>query len=552
MRGIRERGAGTIKQPFRFSMSNSLRRSFVLLAWTAAAMAALLAFLPAAGHDQLWFLLMGRRWLGGATLYGPEIFDSNPPFVIWMSAVPVWLSVTCHLPTTLLAKALVFLTSAGVAAFLCRVLPRVWRPTEPGERPALLFAWITLAFVLPARDLGQRDALAGLLALPYVLAAVPRGRNHLAAGERVAAAIFAALAFCLKPQDALIAVAIEFGSLLYGVRKFGSFRASLRRSITRVEVPILLVCGLLYLLTIHRFTPLYFSAALPILRNTYWAVGHLSVPALLWEAIELCGLMVVLTFLLLRHPPVSGAVWTLCLGGSGASLAYLAQGTGWYYQQLPALTLFGAALALHLLDLHRRRLLQPRRWTVPCVGAVCLLAVALTTHFMGYPFTTDRAFDLSSPDPAFFAPPPAGASVAILTTSVDEAMMPVERYHLTWAQRTNNLWLLPAILRSESPDSREKAPQRLTPLTLARLRTTQHQWMLEDLQRWKPQLVLVERCQDPQIACQLLEDRHDDLLAWFQRDAAFSELWRGYRYAGTRGRFDAYTLLKQSGSSARP
>ncbi len=521
-------------------MSDNLRRSFVLLTLATAAMAALLALLPAAGHDQLWFLLMAKRWIGGATLYGPEIFDSNPPLIVWLSAIPVELSRLTSIQTTFFAKLVVVAVTTGVGLFSSRILSRVWHVDEPSERPALLFAFLTLFLLVPARDLGQRDALAGLLALPYVLTAARRPTAMLSLWSSAAAGLLAALAFCLKPQDALLAVVLEAALFAYAIRHKPSRRAGLHHLFARIEVPILLACGLLYLLAIRRFAPLYFSAALPILRSTYWAIGHLSLPALLWEAVELTLLVLLTGLLLLRSKPVTPAAKFLAIAGSGAFLAYLLQGTGWYYQQLPAICLFGAALALHLLDLQRRHPVQPPRWFVAALAALCLLAVGLATHFTGYPFTTDRAFGISSPDPAFFTSLPPGTPVAILTTSVDEAMMPVERYHLTWAQRTDNLWLLPAILQSERPDPAHPPRRHLTPLTLARLDGTQHRWMVEDLQRWQPKLVLIERCGDPHITCQVLEDRHDDLLAWFQRDPRFVQLWRNYSFAGTRGRFDCY------------
>ena len=118
-------------------------------------------------------------------------------------------------------------------------------------------------------------------------------------------------------------------------------------------------------------------------------------------------------------------------------------------------------------------------------------------------------------------------------------MMPVERYHLTWAQRTNNLWLLPAILRSERSEG-QPARHAIPASQLQALDALQHRWMVEDLTRWQPQLILIERCQDEAVRCQVLEDRHDNLLAWFQRDPTFAILWQHYTLAGTRGRFDAY------------
>ena len=517
-------------------MSDTLRRSFILLALGAACMAALLAFLPASGHDQIWFLLMARRWLSGATLYGPQIFDSNPPMIVWVSAIPVALGSPLHVPATTLAKALVLAASAAIAFFCAKLLPRTWRRVDRSEWPALAFACIVLFLVVPARDLGQRDALIAFLVIPYVLCASARLTLHTRFGARATAALLAALAFCLKPHTALIALAIEAAVLLRTRRS----ATSIRPWAASPEPWILIATGAMYLLAIRLLAPLYFTEALPILRSTYWAIGHLSFFDLLWQAIELTLLAAVTLTIALRSTQVSNTVRTLLLAGGAAYIAYLLQGTGWYYQQLPAISLFGAALALQLLDLQRSHRLSPARWTVGAVAVLCLVAVGLTTYFTGCPFTRDRAFAITTPDPNFFANLPPGTPVAILTTSVDEAMMPVERYHLTWAQRTDNLWLMPALLRSESPVRGRPARQRLTPSKLYWLDPLQHRWMVEDLTRWQPQQVLVERCQDPTVACQELEDRHDNLLAWFQRDPAFNAVWQNYRYAGTRGRFDAY------------
>ena len=64
--------------------------------------------------------------------------------------------------------------------------------------------------------------------------------------------------------------------------------------------------------------------------------------------------------------------------------------------------------------------------------------------------------------------------------------------------------------------------------------------MVEDLNRWRPALILVLRCEDPTVQCQILEDRHDNLLAWFQRDAAFRAAFAQYHFLRTSGPYDAY------------
>ena len=110
--------------------------------------------------------------------------------------------------------------------------------------------------------------------------------------------------------------------------------------------------------------------------------------------------------------------------------------------------------------------------------------------------------------------------------------MPVTRYHLLWSERTNNLWTLPALLRGT----------RLTSAQREALTTQQRQWLTEDLTRWRPQLILVARCQSPEVHCQLLEDRHDNLLAFYQQDPAFAQVFAAYHLTETRGPYDAYTL----------
>ncbi len=304
---------------------------------------------------------------------------------------------------------------------------------------------------------------------------------------------------------------------------------------------------MVFLAAIRLLAPLYFTLALPTLRDTYWAIGHLTPAELFTQSIQLhiLGALALALFFVRRQParlnPLRPAIRLLLAAALASTLAYYLQGTGWYYQQLPAISFFACALALELLTSPAFLHLPDSPWLPRATLALAILALALTTHFMGYPFTRDRSFAITSPDPTFFTGLPPGTPVAMITTSVDDSMMPTERYHLLWAQRTNNVWTLPAILRTEDPQG--PAPRHaIPPKRLAALQSQQHAWMVEDLRRWRPQLVLVARCQSPEVHCQELEDRHDDLLAWFARDPAFRDLWQHYRYLRTSGDYDAYVL----------
>src|ERR1700710_1564191 len=95
--------------------SNSATSStFRILTLAAAGMAALLAFLPAAGHDQLWCLYVAQHVLDGTRLYGSELLESNPPLILWPSMIPAALSHASHLPAAALGKALVVLLETVV------------------------------------------------------------------------------------------------------------------------------------------------------------------------------------------------------------------------------------------------------------------------------------------------------------------------------------------------------------------------------------------------------------------------------------------------------
>jgi hypothetical protein len=516
-------------------------RTFAILALGTAAMACLIALLPATGHDQMWCLYVARLMLHGAKLYGPQLFESNPPLIFWLSAIPSTLAGWLHLPATAIGKLLVLALAAGVAAVCLRLLGdlrgrlarRVTREAPITARNVLAFAYLAVFAVMPARDFGQRDHILVLLCLPYVLAAALDAEGRPLAGwKAVCAGLAAGLGLALKPHQALIPIAVEI--TLLALRPRRGIRALLRP-----EPLAILACAAAYLLAIHRFAANYLTQVVPVLRDTYWAFGHLNWPGLVAESIQLhiLAAITLAAFFAAGGRQTSPLVALLISAGIAATFAYYLQGTGWYYQQLPALSFFSLALTFLAIDAAESRRLALPRWAPAAAAALSLLALALTAYFTGYPFTPERSFPIDTPDPSFFAGLPPGTPVATLTTSVEYTVPPAFKYSLTLAQRYPHLWMLPSILRSESA---QPSARRISAPRLAQLEDLQHAAMREDFARWHPQLVLVERCQDPAVHCQVLEDRHDDLLAWFLRDPAFRDIFAHYHFLRSSGPFDAY------------
>ena len=541
--------------PNRTPAFSTADRTLLILTFAALGMAALLALLPAAGHDQMWLLYAANLTLHGAPLYGSQVFETNPPLILWLSTIPAALANLTHLPATALGKLFVAALELGVATLCLRLLRRIEPAISRTTLYALGFTFVVAFAVLPARDFGQRDHLLILFLLPYVVAAALRAcpNKHPADNRQRATenrpslpiplatliGILALLGLVLKPHQVLVVIAVEATLLIL------SLAGKRLRTLLRPEIMAMFLSGLAFLAAIRIFAPLYFTVVLPLVRDTYWAYGHLTPPQLLLESIQL-HLLVLACWILaaaLGWRTLPALTRILLIAGSASLVAFYLQGTGWYYQQLPALTLLCFALTLLLLECARRGSATIPRWTPAVASALSLLTLGLTAHFMNYPFTAERSFPVDTPDPAFFANLPPGTPVMTLSPTIDDTLQPIFKYHLTLGQRYPAFLLLPALLRANNPDANAKPIARhFTPQRLTELNRIQEDDMREDLERWHPQLLLVERCQDPQVHCQVLEDRHDNLLAFFQRDPAVAALLSRYHLQRSIGPYDGYTL----------
>lgn len=518
-------------------------------------MAALLALLADTGHDQLWLLLAAQRMGNGLNPYGPQVFESNPPLAIWLSAIVVHLAAMLHLPLTVVFKLAVTAVACGSAAICAKLLQKLHPDLAASKLWLLGIAFVLIFGAIPVRDFGQRDHILALLVLPYLCGAAldtDRRRPRLSRPARTLLAFLASAGLALKPHQALIGLIIELSLMLRSTNwikrrqpNAGAPQPLYPPPFRVIEPLVFLLAAAGYLLAIRTLAPTYLSEILPILRETYWAFGGLTMPQLIAAAPVphlLLAINSALIFTLLRKRHASAAIPIPSLAGVCALAGYYLQGTGWYYQQLPAISFLSLALVFLAFEFYTTRPASLPRWLPIALAATTLLAFALTIHFSDFRLTS-RGIEQAQPvpDPAFFADLPPGAGVATFTTSVDDTVPPAYRYKMVLAQRYPHLWMLPAILRNES------GPVPTHPIRAANLESLdrlQHQFMIEDLKRWHPELILVERCQDPSVHCQVLEDRHDDLLGYFLRDPHFASIFAVYRYAGSSGPYDAYRLAR--------
>lgn len=490
--------------------------------------------------DQSWYLYAAQRVLAGAHISGPDLVEPNPPLIIWFSVVPAILGHLLHLDAYLMLKIVVFLMIAGSVAWCARI----FRVSGIAQSRACLF--IAIASVLSAEIfmsgyvLGEREHLLIVLILPYILSAVlsVRGaRSSLSFAELCAIGIAAGIAVCFKPQQLLILLFLEL------------FLAISARNLKRLFSPDLLCAVLaifLYTEIVSVAVPQYFTATLPLARETYWAFQSHGPTGLIRQELVFDLLFIASALILifgrkkLRQPIIPGAFLTCSLA---ASVAYYVQQTGSSYRVYPQQALLLLAILWIAIDLIPPQTLAI--WRPDSTFAVSALIFALLlvppSIVIGRTLKQFESLNWGIPEDAFSKYPP-GTPVLVLSTALG-AFPALERNHLAWASRGPCLWMLPAIIQNEAFQAGGPKPKKILPPALVKSLATQTRTdTAEDIHKWKPVVVMVEKCPKSH-PCWGLSKFDFNALTWFLQGAAFAAEWQHYRFQSTEGNYNIYTRI---------
>jgi hypothetical protein len=487
----------------------------VLAAWVGLRAADPSAF----NHDVGWILVAAERVLGGAE-YGRDWLDPNPPGIFWLSAAPVALARALGTPPIAVFDAGVALAILASLAAVHRLLARGWPELPPDARLALCGGIGAALTLLPGYDFGQREHLVAIAALPYWLACARAlaGRPlGLRAGLAVGTA--AGVGFAIKPFFLLagIAVAAWIG-FARGVR-----------ALARADHLAIAAIQVAYAAAVALLAPGYRDVA----ALAWQVLGAYDYP---WFAFVLnrATLALAIAFAVARWIPATPETRDLRRVLGIAALAFwvaaCAQQRGWAYHFLPAELCAVAWIAFCAAG----RLAQPRtaRLAVP-VLAGALLASALA---LGAQLTRTL-----SPRPTPVAGlagivrgAAAGAPVLFFSTAVGPAFPVVNVSGAGWASRISCLWPLPGLYTPEQWAS-DPFPYRSRDEMSAAERALVDT-VVDDLARWRPALIFVDRRRDRQA----IGRSAFDFVAYFARDPRFAQLFADYRDAGDALSFRVY------------
>ncbi len=516
-----------------------------ILAGTVSGVAIAYFMVQPAMDDQTWYLYAAGRLLHGARLYGADVMETNPPLIIWLSAIPMGLaSLTGMLPTLAFRLCMALLIAGSIGWSL-----RLIRRSTPALSWQVLCGFVvTLVYMLavypwPDRQtwslFGQREHILVLLVLPYLVMAAGRLEGRPVHGwEGIAVGFVAGIGLCLKPHQLLIVAGVE-------VLQF--YRSRDLRALVRPELVALALAGVVYCAGIWVFAPGYITTVLPLLLQVYGQVGSASLGdfAAPDRVLKMVSVLVICV-LLCRHAKARSLIAVLLVAACGAATAFIVQHKGWAYQFLPAQILFRASVCLLAIDLALQWVGAPpvamlgRRSVAAALAAVSgLIAVGVTYPAKVAWVATTWDEDITAGFTESFGEFPRGTPVYFMSPSLQAVFAIVTDSGYVWSSRFPHLWPLPAILHNEAGvvDPKKQLPPDRVESLARQLRSD----LVEDFRRWQPAVVMVERCNANTWVCYNLEGlKNVDLARWFARDPAFAEIWSHYTLRRTFVYYDVY------------
>ena len=458
-----------------------------------------------------------------------DIIDMNPPFSSWIFMLPV---AFCHY-LRLSSLTLITICKLQIYVFLIAVIVMVYHFIK---NPAFLLSKSRIIFFIAmftgiitlgcARTLGQRDQLILAFLTPALLsaclAALPGSGIQIRPGLRVAAGMLAFAAIAMKPHY-IIPLLLAEGVIL--------LRQSRLNRCFRMENWVILGLGLLYTLIIIIFYPGIFTLTGNTAIRFYNGMSVMSVKKETLAVLPVFGLLLMRLFYsgTRNHKIFDPLLAASC----GAYLAYLSQGIGYTYQEMPFEGLAGMWLCLatpslwpfvkpdapfsaYFADILHRYQIRTLLVSVFILAAAIVTfqatlqtgigrALQMTGLLMGLQ-ENDDAIIMEKTLALLHRYAPNRQPVLFLTTSMD--MFPALAYdNNEITSRWGFLWPLPAELKLP-PEQRGYIARALA----------------EDIARYKPVLVLV-RTEQNQVALPYGFDTLHYLNEWPE----FAREWAHYQ-----------------------
>lgn len=471
--------------------------------------------------DKVWLMLAAEEWLSGKKLYA-DIFEVNPPLILWIYAIPAWISLHVGALADYRALGVLGLLSVIYAIALCvRLIALHPAFAGDGKSQALFALLLASLFVFLTSPIFffDREHIMLVFTFPYVLRFSPTlARIAIPLRLRIAIGLLAAVGFCIKPHAAFVFVALQLIYLLYESRL---------AVIISLENGIILISGALYLAAVASLLPDYFHDVLPMALATYsdfnvrGDAGYLTALALVSVSIPL------LKFQPRYKTPYRPEIYYF-MGVSAIYLAYAYLNNGWGYTYHPlfcGLSFLTVWLGFEFLWLKRERIRADLDYRHVTMGLrLCIASMAFNmisglivmASIFSVP-SRDGSIDNANTAPFVKYVQENGIhSFGVMSAEFTRWAMISRQTQARWDTRFNHLWMVPALAKADGK------------------RAASLKWVADyvggayaaDLNSRKPDALFVDNSDEF-----FTYAGHIDLLALFAGAPGFEEALQRYRLA---------------------
>jgi hypothetical protein len=478
--------------------------------------------------DVSWLMQCTQQWLHGGKYY-TDFFETNPPMILYLYIPPVVISHFFHASIILTAEAYFFLLAFFSLAICSLIVRKIFTLNSKFNAQIFMLAMTFVFLIFPVDSLGQREHIALMLVMPYLLLSALRLGNAVAGKWIiVTAGIMSGLGFAIKPHFLVPLILVEFYLMIKKRRVFYWMRT---------ESIIILSLLVLYLLSIFMITPEYIYKILPLIWPLYSGSMTSSWPLVLSQSAVMFFLITTGFYFnqkhCLQHKSLANV---LMVSTAGFFIVYLLQKTPWFYHTIPFVGLAIILAALIFADLLTKDVSKSRHQVLSNkvqAGILFLFVFIFVTTVAANLILTENDYKTNKMRPFQEMIKMYGGergSVYFLTVAAPAAYPLVTYAKVESVSRLPFFCILPELVRrlSIKPPGIEKRDTLKQKKEFINIIT-------EDLAK-KPALLFVEQVPGSQ--------KHSrqafNYISFFSENSEFKRLFQQYHYVGHISVYDVY------------
>lgn len=502
-------------------------RQFIIPAIIMILAAYYIQFLLPLEGDVGYLMEMSERILMGGK-YGNEIFETNPPMILYLYIPPVLLAKLFSVSHVFAVRSYtLFIATLSIFCSIA-ILNKIIKPNDTVVTKVIFYILFFILIFLPSHEFAQRDHLVLIFMLPYLFSSVLalQNKDRLSPWVAILIGTIAGLGFALKPYFLVTPCLIELYFVIR-TRKFWGW--------VRVESIMILVVLIMYLISIFMFQPNYINIIVPLL-PIYFQGFHASLFDTVINVSNvfcLMGLAVFCVYFKKDDYRLLNIIIVLAL--IGMMLAYVIARSPWFYHVIPAwgLTclLMGSYLAQNISACCKSNKIRMVDCFVILLIATFLYYIPMNIYYSNITHAIHKKYRQSILDLTSFIQSLPGRHKLYCFSSEGTMCYPLvyntdslygTGYPFFW-------WLLGLIELENYPEGKK--------LTLTLLK--QHNFLIErvakDLTIYQPDIIIIRKNEEALSAIPKF-----NYIEYFSKNERFSEAWKNYDFLKSIENYDLY------------